>query len=132
MENYFKMNLTKQEIDAISNLGLAHMGDCVYQILCRAYLCSRGGKRVDQLHKETINMVKATSQARFADRMLPLLTEEDARTLCPGCLKLELASGIWLPGKDVTVAHGLPGKCKPEAAGALIAGTILYHLGGTL
>ena len=26
MENYFKMNLNKQEIDAISNLGLAHMG----------------------------------------------------------------------------------------------------------
>ena len=62
----------------------------------------------------------------------PLLTEEDARTLCPGCLKLELASGIWLPGKDVTVAHGLPGKCKPDAAGALIAKTIAAHLGGTL
>ena len=29
------MNLTKQEIDAISNLGLAHMGDCVFEILCR-------------------------------------------------------------------------------------------------
>ena len=43
MENYFKMNLTKQEIDAISNLGLAHMGDCVFEILCRGYLCARGG-----------------------------------------------------------------------------------------
>ena len=30
MENYFKMNLEKREIDAISNLGLAHMGDCVF------------------------------------------------------------------------------------------------------
>ena len=38
MENYFNMNLTKQEIDAISNLGLAHMGDCVYEILVRAHL----------------------------------------------------------------------------------------------
>ena len=27
MENYFKMNLPQSEIDAISNLGLAHMGD---------------------------------------------------------------------------------------------------------
>ena len=77
MENYFQMNMTKAEIDAISNLGLAHMGDCVFEILCRAYLCAQGGKKVDQLHKETINMVKATSQAKFADKMLPLLTEEE-------------------------------------------------------
>ena len=44
MENYFKMNLTKAEIDAISNLGLAHMGDCVFEILVRAYLCASGEK----------------------------------------------------------------------------------------
>ena len=77
MENFFEMNMSRAQVDAISNLGLAHMGDCVYEILCRAYLCSRGGKRVDQLHKETINMVKATSQAKFADKMIPLLTEEE-------------------------------------------------------
>ena len=62
----------------------------------------------------------------------PLLTAEEARTMAAGCLKLELASGVWLPGADVTVAHGLPGKCKPEAAGALIANTIARHLGGML
>ena len=77
MENYFKMNLTKQEIDAISNLGLAHMGDCVFEILCRGYLCAKGGKNVGKLHNDTIQMVKATSQARFADTLLPLLTEEE-------------------------------------------------------
>ena len=77
MENYFEMNLTKAQVDAISNLGLAHMGDCVYEILCRAYLCACGGKTVDWLHKETIRMVKATSQAAFADKMLPLLSEEE-------------------------------------------------------
>ena len=77
MENFFEMNLTKAQIDAISNLGLAHMGDCVYEILCRAYLCSRGEKTVDRLHRDTIKMVKATTQAKFADKMLPLLTEEE-------------------------------------------------------
>ena len=77
MENYFKMNLTKQEIDAISNLGLAHMGDCVFEILCRGYLCAKGEKTVDKLHRDTINMVKATSQAKFVDKLLPLLTEEE-------------------------------------------------------
>ena len=71
------MNMSKAQIDGISNLGLAHMGDCVYEILCRAYLCSKGEKTVDKLHRDTIRMVKATSQAEFADKMLPLLTEEE-------------------------------------------------------
>ena len=71
------MNMTKAQIDAISNLGLAHMGDCVFEILCRAYLCAQGGKKVDQLHRDTIRMVKASSQAKFADKLLPLLTEEE-------------------------------------------------------
>ena len=77
MENYFKMNMTKLEVDAISNLGLAHMGDCVFVILCRGYLCAKGGKTVDKLHRDTIHMVKATSQAKFVEKLLPLLTEEE-------------------------------------------------------
>ena len=71
------MNMTKAEIDAISNLGLAHMGDCVYEMLVRAYLCSQGNKTVAQLHKQTITMVKATYQAAFVDKMLPLLNEDE-------------------------------------------------------
>ena len=76
MENYFEMNLSVQEVNAISNLGLAHMGDCVFEILVRAYLCASGEKTVDKLHRDTIRMVKATSQAKFVDKLLPLLTEE--------------------------------------------------------
>ena len=98
MENYFKMNLTEAEIKAISNLGLAHMGDCVFEILCRGYLCAKGGKNVGNLHKDTINMVKATSQAKFMDKLLPLLTEE------------ELA--YYRRGKNAHV-HAVPKSCTP-------------------
>ena len=62
----------------------------------------------------------------------PILDREDGRTIRSDALKLELATGMWLPGEDVIAAHGLPGKCKPEASGALIAKTIIYHLGGIL
>ncbi len=98
MENYFKMNLTNQEINAISNLGLAHMGDCVFEILCRAYLCARGGKNVGNLHRDTINMVKASSQAVFMDKLLPHLTQE------------ELA--YYRRGKNSHV-HAVPKSCTP-------------------
>ena len=77
MENYFKMNMDKQQINAISNLGLAHIGDGVFELLCRSYLCAKGGKNVGKLHRDTINMVKATSQAKFIDKLLPHLTEEE-------------------------------------------------------
>ena len=77
MENYFQMNFTPAQVNGISNLGLAHMGDCVFEILCRGYLCAKGGKTVGNLHKDTINMVKASSQAQFVDKLLPLLTEEE-------------------------------------------------------
>ena len=71
------MNFTPAQVNEISNLGLAHMGDCVFEILCRAYLCARGEKTVDKLHRDTIHMVKATSQAKFAEKMLPMLSEEE-------------------------------------------------------
>ena len=120
MENYFRMNLTKQEIDAISNLGLAHMGDCVFEILCRGYLCAKGGKNVGNLHRDTINLVKAQSQAKFVDKLLPLLNEE------------ELA--YYRRGKNAHV-HAVPKSCTPaeyaKATGLEACFGALYLAGRT-
>ena len=77
MENLFQMNLTPLQANEITNLGLAHVGDGVYDLLCRTYLCAGGDKTVLKLHKDTVSMVKATAQATFADKLKPLLTEEE-------------------------------------------------------
>lgn len=77
MENYFAMNMTARQVSAISNLGLAHIGDGVFELLCRSYLCAVGGKNVGDLHKATIAMVKAPAQAKLTEKLLPLLTEEE-------------------------------------------------------
>ena len=77
LENYFEMNLPKGQIDAISNLGLAHIGDAVYELLCRSCLCAQGHTNVLELHKRTVAMVKAPAQAEFIDRILPSLTGEE-------------------------------------------------------
>jgi len=69
--------MDKKDIDAISNLGLAHIGDAVFELLCRSFLCSQGKKTVLELHKEAVQMVKAPAQAEFADKLLPHLTEEE-------------------------------------------------------
>lgn len=77
MENYFQMNMKKSEIDAFSALALAHIGDGVYELLCRSYLCARGVHTVDRLHRDTVALVKAGAQARFAEAMLPQLSEAE-------------------------------------------------------
>ena len=77
MENYFQITLTREQVNAISNLGLAHTGDGVFELLCRSYLCCKGGKVVKNLHRDTVAMVNAPAQAKFADALLPYLTEEE-------------------------------------------------------
>ena len=77
MENLFEMQMTPAQVKEITNLGLAHIGDGVYELLCRSYLVSKGGKTVLKLHKDTVELVKAPTQAKFAERIKPLLTEEE-------------------------------------------------------
>ena len=77
MENYLQMNFDKRRIDAISNLGLAHIGDGVYELMCRSYLCAKGDQTVKTLHRDSVALVKAPTQAKFADKLKPFLTEEE-------------------------------------------------------
>lgn len=77
MENYFEPQMTVAEVNSISNVGLAHIGDGVYELLCRTRLCTKGDKTIKTLHKDTIAMVAATAQAAYAEKLLPLLTEEE-------------------------------------------------------
>ena len=77
MENLFALDLTGQQVGAISNLGLAHMGDGVFEVLCRSWLCLHGNKTVLKLHRNTVELVRAPAQAKFAQAMLPRLTPEE-------------------------------------------------------
>jgi ribonuclease-3 family protein len=75
--NYFSIQLTKDEIRNISSIGLAHLGDAVFELLVRSYLCARGKATGKGLHRATIELVCAPAQARFAEKILPQLTEEE-------------------------------------------------------
>ena len=77
MENLFEMQMTPAQVKEITNLGLAHIGDGVYELLCRSYLVNKGGKTVLKLHKDTVELVKAPTQAKFAEKLKPMLTEEE-------------------------------------------------------
>ena len=83
MENYLRPQLTEDKVKAISNLGLAHIGDGVFELLCRSYLCVQGKTTVRNLHKSTVGFVNAPAQAKFADCILPHLTNRHTQA-APG------------------------------------------------
>mgnify|MGYP002555823977 CR=1 FL=1 len=81
MNDYFQPDLTEDQLRAISSIGLAHMGDAVFEILVRTWLCAHGKATGKGLHQATVALVRAESQAERAERILPLLTEEEQAAL---------------------------------------------------
>ena len=77
MEALLHHALTPREVNAVSALGLAHMGDAVSEILVRSMLVLVGRTTSGQLHRETTAYVCAPAQAEAVDRLLPHLTEEE-------------------------------------------------------
>ena len=77
MQDYFHPQMTQQELLAMSSLALAHIGDAVFELLVRAWLCESGRATCKDLHRATVRYVCAGAQARRADRMLPLLDEQE-------------------------------------------------------
>ena len=120
MENYFHMQLDQKQVGAISNLGLAHIGDGVFELLTRSWLCGHDRLTVGRMHRDTVSMVKAASQAKFADRLLPRLTEAE--------------KAFYRRGKNSHV-HAVPKSCTPaeyaKATGLEALFGALYLLGET-
>ena len=77
METYFQPAMTADQLRAMSSIGLAHMGDAVFEILVRTWLCVHGKATGKGLHQATIALVRAESQAAMAEKILPELTEEE-------------------------------------------------------
>lgn len=69
--------LPDSEVNAMSMLGLAHIGDAVYELLTRTMLCSDGVTKASELHKMTVARVNAPAQAQAMQRILPSLTDTE-------------------------------------------------------
>ena len=69
--------MTEQQVNKLSMLALAHVGDAVFELLVRTKLCAQGPRAVAQLHRQTVAQVNASAQAEDMKKLLPLLTEEE-------------------------------------------------------
>lgn len=77
LEALLHNTISKREINAVSSLGLAHVGDAVYEILVRSRLILEGNTTGSHLHKKTIQLVCAPAQAEAVDVLLPQLSEDE-------------------------------------------------------
>ena len=77
MTNYFQLDVSPDQLRAISTLGLAHLGDGVFELMVRSWLCLHGKATSKGLHKATVRYVAAPAQAKAVEKILPLLTEEE-------------------------------------------------------
>ena len=77
MNDYFCPKMELRDINNISMLGLAHIGDGVYELLTRTMLCSDGNKKATELHKKCVAIVNAPAQAAAMERLMPHLTADE-------------------------------------------------------
>ena len=67
----------KEEINMISPLTWAYVGDAVYELFIRNYLVNTTNLKPHKLHIESIKYVKAKSQANILEKLDNFLTEEE-------------------------------------------------------
>lgn len=78
MTDYFHLDAAQDTIGGISNLGLAHLGDAVFELMVRSWLCLRGKATAKGLHRAAVRYVAAPAQAAAVEKISPLLTPEEA------------------------------------------------------
>lgn len=66
-----------QPVQDYSPLALAFLGDGVFDLMVREKLLRQANRQAAKLHKEKIQLVCASAQAKAADLLLPQLTEEE-------------------------------------------------------
>ena len=76
--DYFNLHAEKDQLLGVSTLGLAHIGDAVFELMVRSWLVLHGKATNRGLHRATVGYVAAPAQAAMAEKILPVLTEEEA------------------------------------------------------
>ena len=69
--------MSVQDVNKLSMLALAHVGDGVYELLFRSRLCIMGHSSVSNLHRLTVSHVNAVAQAKAAEKIMPFLEEDE-------------------------------------------------------
>ncbi len=68
---------SKEEVNLMSPLTWAYIGDCVYELFIRTHLVETTNLKPHKLHIEAVKQVKAKAQANKLEELQEMLTEEE-------------------------------------------------------
>lgn len=77
MEEFLKIDRPKEEVELMSPLTWAYIGDAVYELYIRNKLINETNLKPHKLHIEAIKYVKAKSQAEKLNEIYEILTDEE-------------------------------------------------------
>ena len=77
MEDLIERTKPKEEVNMLSPLTWAYVGDCIYELYIRTDLVNKTKLKPHKLHIETIKYVKAKAQADILKRIEENLTEKE-------------------------------------------------------
>ena len=77
MEELIERIRDEKEINMMSPLTWAYIGDCVYELYIRQELINKTNLKPHNLHIEAIKYVKASKQAEILNTIMDKLTEEE-------------------------------------------------------
>ena len=77
MEEFLEIDRPKEEVELMSPLTWAYIGDAVYELYVRNKLINETNLKPHKLHIEAIKYVKAKSQAEKLKEIYEELTEEE-------------------------------------------------------
>ena len=77
MNDYIELKRSKEEVNLMSPLTWAYVGDCVYELYIRTKLINETNMKPHALHIEAIKYVKAQAQAEILNKIYDKLTEEE-------------------------------------------------------
>ena len=77
IDELIKFDRTEEEVNLLSPLTWAYIGDCVYELYIRTKLVNETNLKPHNLHIEATKYVKAKSQAEHLEKIMDKLTEEE-------------------------------------------------------
>jgi ribonuclease-3 family protein len=72
-----EFNIKEKDVNQLSPLVMAYIGDAVYEVFIRTMLISGGNLPVHLLHKRSVNFVKAKAQSDIIHKIIEMLTPEE-------------------------------------------------------
>ena len=78
-KEFFDSNLTESEVNQLSSLVLAFVGDVVFSFYVKTKVLNLTKLKVNALNANTSKLVNAHSQREMLFKLMPILTEQEAQ-----------------------------------------------------